>query len=293
MLINHQEIPKILLVDDSETNLLVLEFILNSLNVELVKCTSGEIALKYFQEQEFALIILDVQMPMMDGLQTAALMREYEQRLTILNQERRQTPIMFITAYQRDDLYINNAYSLTCIDYLIKPINPEVLKAKVTALIDIYNHEKDIKLKSEQLQKVNQTLEHKIKNQQKIEDYLQELEQRFNSIFIHSTIGIALVDLQGNWFKFNQSLCQILGYSIQELEGINSQFITHPEDWKIEIDNQQKLLTGIGEVFQMEKRYIHKQGYILWTLLTTSLVKNAEGEPLYFIMQIQPSFKQS
>src|SRR5689334_17939345 len=113
----------ILLVDDRRENLLALEATLNSLGHNLVKAHCGEEALKHLLKDDFAVILLDVQMPGMDGFELAALIRERERS--------RHTPIIFITAITRSEENILKAYSLGAVDYVFKPVMPEILKAKV------------------------------------------------------------------------------------------------------------------------------------------------------------------
>ena len=82
-------------------------------------------------------------------------------------------------------------------------------------------------------------------------------------------------------------MCEIVGYSEQELLATTFQSITHPDDLDIDLNYAHQLLNGEIHSYQMEKRYIHKQGHIAWILLNGSLVRDAEGQPLYFIGQIQ------
>ncbi|WP_206756845.1 PAS domain S-box protein, partial [Planktothrix sp. FACHB-1355] len=119
------------------------------------------------------------------------------------------------------------------------------------------------------------------------EEIRRESEERFRSAFDYAAIGMALVGLDGNWLKVNRSLCEITGYSELELLATTFQAITHPEDLEIDLNYMQKLLTGEIRFYQMEKRYFHKQGHIVWILLSGSIVRNTEGEPLYFIAQIK------
>ena len=131
----------ILLVDDKPSNLLALEAILESLGQNLVKARSGRDALRRLLGDDFALILMDVQMPDMDGLETAALIREREKT--------RHTPIIFLTAYERTDAQLFRGYSLGAVDYLTKPIVPEVLRAKATVLVDLIGRDITTRKRSE------------------------------------------------------------------------------------------------------------------------------------------------
>ncbi len=133
----------ILLVDDYPENLLALEAILDSLDQNLVKAHSGVEALRYLLNQEFALILLDVQMPGMDGFETAKLIRQRERS--------RYTPIIFLTAFSTSDNLVLKGYSLGAVDYLNKPISPEILKSKVTVFVDLFKKTEEVKRQAAQL----------------------------------------------------------------------------------------------------------------------------------------------
>ncbi|GAB4370119.1 MAG: hypothetical protein Kow00121_10610 [Elainellaceae cyanobacterium] len=116
---------------------------------------------------------------------------------------------------------------------------------------------------------------------------LRESEERFRSAFDYSAIGMALVSLDGYWLKVNSALCEIVGYSPEELASLTFQELTHPDDLEAALAHFHQLLAGEIRSYQMEKRYIHKQGQAVWILLTGSLVRNSQNEPLYVIGQIQ------
>lgn len=126
-----------------------------------------------------------------------------------------------------------------------------------------------------------------ISKQQKIEQSLHESEARFAGAFQHAAIGMAIVSLEGYWLQVNASLCEIIGYSEDELLTLTFQDITHPDDLEIDLAYVQQLLAGEIDHCHIEKRYIHKQGHEVWILLSASLVCGDDGQPLYFIAQIQ------
>lgn len=115
---------------------------------------------------------------------------------------------------------------------------------------------------------------------------LLESEERFRKAFQDSAIGMALVGLDGRWLKVNDSLCQILGYSEQEMLDKTFQDITHPDDLQLDLDYVAQLLAGKLDHYQMEKRYFHKDGHIIWIRLSVSLVRDAQDKPLHFVSQI-------
>jgi PAS domain S-box-containing protein len=119
------------------------------------------------------------------------------------------------------------------------------------------------------------------------EEALRESEERFSNAFEFAPIGIALVSLEGRWIKVNRSLCDLLGYSEAELAVKTFQEITHHEDLDTDLGYVKQMLAGEILSYQMEKRYIHKAGEVVWVLLSVSLVKDGSGKPQYFISQIQ------
>jgi diguanylate cyclase (GGDEF)-like protein/PAS domain S-box-containing protein len=119
------------------------------------------------------------------------------------------------------------------------------------------------------------------------EEALEESEQRFGSAFRDASIGMALVGTDGRFMQVNRSLCRIVGYSEEELLEKTFQEITHPDDLRADVEQVRRMLAGEIETYQMEKRYLHKDGNVVWVLLSVSLVHDEEGEPLYFISQIQ------
>ena len=123
-------VPSVLLVDDRPENLMALEGILKPIGARLVKARSGEEALLHLLRDTFAVILLDVQMPRLDGLQTAELIKQREQT--------RHVPIIFITALSREAAYVFKGYAHGAVDYLLKPIDPEIVRAKVRVFCDLW-----------------------------------------------------------------------------------------------------------------------------------------------------------
>jgi PAS domain S-box-containing protein len=119
------------------------------------------------------------------------------------------------------------------------------------------------------------------------ETALLESEERFRNAFDQAAIGMALVGLDGRWLQVNESLCRLLGFTREELLRKTFQDMTHPDDLEADLASVQKLLGGEIPGYQMEKRYFDRDGGIVWVLLSVSLVRTAEGDPGYFISQIQ------
>src|SRR5215470_6557963 len=136
----------ILLVDDHVENLVALEALLSNLGQNLVRAESGIDALRLLLNQEFALIILDVDMPIMNGFETAALIRDRERS--------RHTPIIFLTAINKTEQHVFKGYALGAVDYLTKPFVPEVLLAKVTAFVELHRKTEEVKRQTKLLQQM-------------------------------------------------------------------------------------------------------------------------------------------
>jgi DNA-binding response OmpR family regulator len=133
----------ILMVDDEPANLLALEAVLESLGQNLVRANSGKEALSQLNYKDFAVIILDVMMPGMSGLETAELIRNRERS--------KHTPIIFMTAMGKTETEMFQGYALGAIDYMMKPYRPAVLRAKVSVLIDLHRKNEDITRLNEDL----------------------------------------------------------------------------------------------------------------------------------------------
>ena len=119
------------------------------------------------------------------------------------------------------------------------------------------------------------------------EKSLRESEDRFRQAFGEAPIGIALVNLEGRWLQVNRVLCRMLGYSETEMLSTDFQNLTYADDIEADLDYMRQMLAGGIRTYQMEKRYIHRQGQLVFAMLSVSLVRDGAGHPLYFIKQIE------
>jgi len=193
----------ILLVDDRPENLLALEAIIEREDYNLIKAFSGEEALKYLLKYEFAVILLDVQMPGIDGIETAKIIKAREKTKNI--------PLLFITANNMDSDHIFRGYSVGAIDYILKPVDPIVLKAKVDGFVEIYTIKKQLMIQTELLEIKNKEIEFMA-----LHDYLTGLPNRRmfqdeltawvkESKKRNQAIGVVVLDI--DYFKYvNDSL---------------------------------------------------------------------------------------
>ncbi len=140
---------------------------------------------------------------------------------------------------------------------------------------------------AEQARRHVEELNRHIAEQQRISKALLETEAHFRNAFDYAAIGMALVSPQGTWLRVNRSLCELVGYSEEELLRSNFQTITHADDVGNDLANLYRLIQGETPTCQVEKRYVHKLGQVVWAMNSVSLVHDAEDDPAHFIFQIQ------
>ena len=126
-----------------------------------------------------------------------------------------------------------------------------------------------------------------VTERKRTEDALREARDRFRSIFENAPIGVAMVNLEGRYLQVNHSLCEILGYTEEELRALTWQEITHPDDLAASSAFARRIVAGEFPRYHLEKRFLHADGHSVWASLSVSLVRDSEGEPLYFVSQIQ------
>ncbi len=142
--------PNILLVDDKSENLLALENVLKRDDTHILTARSGNEALAILLEHDCAVTLMDVQMPDMDGFETASLIRQ--------NRKTRNVPIIFVTAINKEEQYVSRGYDLGAVDYLFKPLQPSVVQAKVNVFLEIYKQGLALDVKATELEKINAEL---------------------------------------------------------------------------------------------------------------------------------------
>lgn len=162
---------KILLVDDREDNLFSIAAILEEDKYNIVTANSGRAALKILLTQhDFSLILMDVQMPDLNGFETATIIYERD----IL----KNIPIIFITAYSKDDDHIFKGYKMGGVDYIYKPINPDLLRVKVSVFVELYRKNLQLQLQEKKLLTVNRSLQKEIEDRKISEDKVQQLNEQ-------------------------------------------------------------------------------------------------------------------
>ncbi|WP_332693727.1 ATP-binding response regulator [Halalkalibacter lacteus] len=220
-MINRDKVD-ILMVDDRPENLMALEAVLDSNDYHLVAAASGEEALKYVLQYEFAVILLDVQMPGLNGFETADIIKKRKNSSHI--------PIIFITALSKANEHVSTGYLTGAIDYIFKPFNPIILKSKVEAFIQLHRKQNEIKEKNNLLEKQSLELQESYNNLENIIDEktrelvqankeLQVSQERFRKIFQLSPNLMAIRSLlDKRYVAVNESWIQFTGYQFKELE---------------------------------------------------------------------------
>ena len=196
----------ILLVDDRPENLLALEAILEPLGQRVVRATSGEDALRQLLEREFAVILLDVQMPGMNGFETARLIKSRERT--------RYVPIIFLTAISKDETYVFTGYSVGAVDYIFKPFQPEILRSKVQVFVDLQLQRRRI---AEQEQRIRD-IERQELELRHVRELLQS-EARFSEIVRTAMDAIVLFDTDGKITLVNGAAERMFGTSAESAAG--------------------------------------------------------------------------
>ena len=164
----------ILVVDDREDNLLSIEAILENDNYNIVKANSGRAALKVLlNQQDFSLILMDVQMPEMNGLETATIIYDRDKLKAI--------PIIFITAYSNEDEYIFKGYQMGGVDYIYKPVNPELLRAKVAVFVELYRKNQQLIVHEKKLIATNKSLQKEIHDRKISEEKIKLLNRQLTA----------------------------------------------------------------------------------------------------------------
>lgn len=254
----------ILLVDDHPENLLALEAILDGLGENLVKANSGQEALRCLLSQDFAVILLDVQMPEMDGFETATLIRSRARS--------RQTPIIFLTAFSTSEQLMFRGYSLGAVDYLHKPIDPAILTSKVTVFVELFKKTEAIKQQALQLEAMNSEL--------------RRSEERFRSLSACSPMGIFVTDTEGHCTYINPR-CQIIcGLDAEAAMNLLWWQSIHPDDHK-RVAAEWAAYLEEGWEYSAEFRIQKPDGCLRWIHVRTSPMFSDRGESLGHVGTIE------
>lgn len=380
--------PAILLVDDQPARLLTYEAVLSGLDVECVRALSGRDALKQLLTREFALILLDVNMPEMDGFETARLIREHPRW--------ERTPIIFVTGMNITELDQLKGYEVGAIDYISVPVVSEILRTKVAVLVELHQRRRHLETLNSSLTQARTELETRyasalaerdaqlhaifehptesfvvmqavrdpcgtivdfryrdantnslellgysrdqllgcrltemfdpehasrvitqcarvlqsrqivryeaqyrdkdffitlfpmgpdrvvssgtnITERKRAEAALRHSEARYRALLDHAPVGVAHNSLDGKFEYVNRAFCKLVGYSPDELYTMRWQDLTHPEDVARDQQMADRVVTGKLDDYTIEKRYIRKDGSLVWVNLFGNIVPDDNG----------------
>lgn len=249
----HEEDPiEILLVDDAPDKLLALEAALADLGQSVVKATSGPEALRLVLRKEFAVILLDINMPGMDGFETASLIRQ--------RRSSAHTPIIFVTSFSTGDVEVYRGYSLGAVDYLFTPVTPEVLRSKVSVFVELAKKNREIQRQAAALRRNEEE-----RMQRKLDEANAriEWETRRNHFFRLSIELLAIAKYDGAFTQTNPTWQKTLGYGEQELHGRRLQEFIHPDDLAMTNETVANILQAETSLY-FETRFQMKNGDYRW-----------------------------
>jgi len=248
----------ILLVDDRPDKLLALESILGSLGENMVRAYSGREALRALLQQDYAVILLDVNMPGMDGFETAEMIRSRERS--------QRTPIIFFTAMELDEKQVFRSYSLGAVDFIKTPVVPEILKAKVAVFVDLFKKTEQVKRQAEQV-RLLQEREHASKMAEAADQL--EAEAKRNRFFTLALDMLGIADMAGTLRQVNPSWGKTLGFSDEELKSRSFLEFVHPDDRAKTKEQLARLAKGEAVPY-FENRFATKAGGYRWLAWTAA-----------------------
>jgi PAS domain S-box-containing protein len=240
----------ILVVDDQPESLVALRTVLEPLGREVVTAPSGEEALKRLLQDDFSVIVMDVRMPGLDGFQTVELIKRRERH--------EDTAVIFLTAADADAEQVTRGYSAGAVDYMLKPVDPDMLRSKVAMLLE---------------------LQHKSAE-------LRASEERFRAAFEGAPIGMGLSTVHGRWLEVNDALCELLGRSETQLLRQPLWDLVHPSDREHERDAIRRLLRDRPLFDQSEKRFTRPDGEVVHAMVSVSLTADSHDRPQGYIWQV-------
>lgn len=240
----------VLIVDDREDGLMALEAAIDVPNINLVKARSGQEALDLLPDHEFAVILLDVQMPGLDGFETAELIRKEENY--------KDTPIIFVTAINKEDRYVYKGYDMGAVDYIFKPYDTYVLNSKVSVFVDLYI--KSCKLRDHA--DLIQETERKERIQRLTELEIESLK-RYRNLADSIPHIVWKAKNDGMFDYFNSVWMNYTGLSQEKSVGVGWQSVIHPGDLN-ELLKAWILSMNTGEAFHIEARIRRADGEMRW-----------------------------
>jgi PAS domain S-box-containing protein len=291
---------RVLVVDDSAQNRYMLRALLQGHGFEVEEARHGAEALTKARQAPPDIVVSDLLMPVLDGY---TLLRQWR-----ADEHLRSIPFIVYTATYTEPRDEQLALSLGADAFIVKPAEPEQLLARIrqvladggggiarppapggpverAALLDQYSTILFRKLEEKvlQLEQANRQLLEEIAERKRTEAALRESDDRFRATFEQAAVGIAHVSVDGVFLRVNDRLCEITGYSREELQQRTFMDLTVPEDRAASDAARVAMLSGARSVFSSEKRYVRGTGKQVWISLVASLLRDEKGAPSYFI----------
>lgn len=268
---------KILVVDDVAANRLALAKLISKLNLEIVEATSGYEALQRVLEHDFALLLLDVQMPEMDGFEVIEMLKQIEST--------RHLPVLLMTAFHKDDDHRLKGYLSGSVDYIEKPIQENVLLAKIQVFVDL--HRQKIRLQDlvEQLNQTNEVLQSQISQRVVAENAARDSEQRYCSLLanVPGTVYRCLAVEPYAFQLVSPAIEDLCGYSPTQFEQKYSDLKAFVEifdrSWVLETIHraQDQFAYRQSTTFSLDYRIRHQDGALRWVNNRGQVIEDESG----------------
>jgi PAS domain S-box-containing protein len=264
----------ILIVDDEPDNRFALSHVLVELEQRVVEAASGEDALRYLLREECAVILLDANMPGLDGYATAELIRRRERS--------RRIPIIFVSAIDKDDEHIARAYAMGAVDYVFKPVDPVILRSKISVLVDLYLKNEEVRRQA-QLERMLQEENLRIRQEKlEAERQLRQIEERQTAIVRSLPIALYSARLKGRFSgpRFvSEGMAQAIGFPA-------ARFVEDPDLWpeRIHPEDRERVLGDVADIqasggMSAEYRWVCADGSHRWFLDRAVLIRDHDGQP--------------
>ncbi|MFL5927473.1 MAG: PAS domain S-box protein [Gaiellaceae bacterium] len=255
--------PSLLLVDDRPENLLALQAILEPLGHELVTAGSGAEALRILlSRDDFAVILLDVQMPDLDGFEVAGVIKQRERTSTI--------PIIFLTALSKDERHVFRGYEVGAVDYVFKPFDPEILRAKVAVFVELWEKNQQIRRQAEQLA------------EQELAELRRVTAERYRQLADAMPQIVWTSDDEGNATYYNRRWFEYSGMRDDDVDATAWAKVTHPDDLPSVLARREQTLAD-GSVFECEYRFRAGDGTYRWHLGRAVPIRDESGQIDFWI----------
>jgi PAS domain S-box-containing protein len=286
----------ILIVDDNTNNLKYLNKILEKNNHTVHSSPNARLALNFLENNSPDLILLDINMSDMSGIEMCRQLKISEKTTHI--------PVIFISALDKTSDKIE-AFNAGGVDYITKPFQAEEVILRVKTHLQILELQKSLEQKNRLLKRENlerkkaegalqaayEGMEEKVKERTteltRTNKALQASERRFRTMFEKASVGANLLDIDKKYIMVNPMMCEITGYSEEELLKMSYKDLTHPDDFEENEKLHLEILAGKTDRAIYEKRYLHKSGLEINVLIGIFLLRDANNKPQYFLANLQ------